>query len=97
MSGKVTLTFDAVKINIEPSGSSRIAVEVDTEWINEVLEDIDDQDIIAYAKEKVLDTMTESDHLSHVTAEDAVKHFDVDDLLEYIGMDTIIKFIRNHE
>jgi uncharacterized protein (UPF0261 family) len=97
MGHSVNLTFDAHKINIEPCGGSRILIDVDTMFINEVLEDIDDQDIIDYAKTKVLATMSESDHLSHVTAEDAVKHFDVDDLLEYIGMDTIMKFIRNHE
>ncbi len=97
MGHSVNLTFDAHKINIEPCGGSRILVDVDTMYINEVLEDIDDQDIIDYAKNKVLATMSSSDHLALVTASDAVNHFDVDDLLDYIGMDTILKFIRNQE
>jgi hypothetical protein len=94
----VNLTFDAKCINnMEPQSSDRIYIDVDTNYINEVLEDIPDDVLIEYAKEKVLDSLGPQELLSRVTTSAVIHYYDVNDLMEAIGKDVLIRYIQNDE
>jgi hypothetical protein len=93
---KTTITFDASNVKIEPRGSW-IAIEVETTYPTEVLDDLDDKDIQEYWENNLASKMSDSDFLSRVSASDAISYYGIDEILSYIPDDVLIKHLRENQ